>query len=424
MSKTLKVLMINNFFTPIGGAEKVMMDEAELLQQAGHEVLFFTTDRKPYFQENPALKSYFPHYANQREGCLADKLTKVPKTLYNPEVEKKLTAALEHCKPDIVHIHNLHYHLTPAVLKALQKTPHLPVFMHGHDPRLFCPSGNYQEAPDFEGSCTTGNPITCLQKKCKHGSLAETAFSLLDQALHKQLGLYQRVDSWLCPSEAMVRVLSQAGLPKERFHHVPNFVDAEMLTHPISEQDDGFLFFFGRLTTDKGLDDLLKAMEHCQEYPLYIAGDGPKADEYRQHVAYQQKIGKLGQVEFLGPLKKPDLIPYIKRCRATVIPSRWYEPFGLTILESYAYGKPVIGTRTGGIPEVIMDKETGMLAERENPASLSVAIKELMSQPERARELGRNGRAFMEANYTPQYHLEKLLEHYYTELNKKPSVTL
>lgn len=405
----MNILFINNFFAEFGGAEKIMLKEAEFMENEGHEVHYFSVGKKPYFKDYEYSK-FFPDFLDYRKLSKFQALTNIFRPFYNKNSAKNLDNLLKTVKPDIVHIHNIHYHLTPSVLKIIYKHK-IPTVMTLHDIRMFCPSGTLAQGSGKicnEKFCIKKNPAYCLINKCKNNNIKETAIALAEYIFSKSLGFYNGIDKFITPSKALYELARESGIQENRLEHINNFIDESYFESSPLYSDKGYFLYAGRLSREKGVHFLLKAMKILPEARLKIAGTGTQEQELKQ---LAQNLN-LNNVEFLGNLDKKQLMETYNGCISTVLPCNWFEIFGLTLAESLSLGKPVIASNLGAIPEIIEDGKTGIVIKPAKPEKIAESIKKLIQNRELVYEMGKNGRKKAEELYTPQLHFEKLLNLY------------
>jgi len=171
---------------------------------------------------------------------------------------------------------------------------------------------------------------------------------------------------------------------------------------------EDYFIYYGRLSAEKGILSLLKAMQQCPEAKLRIIGGGPQEAELRE---FCRRHG-LHNVELAGPLFGEQLIRAVQNSRFVVVPSEWHDNSPLVIYESFSMGKPVVGTRLGGVPELIEEGETGFLFDAGDVEALASIIRRLWASPELCRKLGRNARKKAEREFAPEHHYEKMMEMY------------
>lgn len=200
--------------------------------------------------------------------------------------------------------------------------------------------------------------------------------------------------------------LITGGLPPERVHTVPHFIVPDEVQP--SDEPGNTMLFFGRLVAQKGIDTFLRAAEKCPEVPCKIAGGGPLEDNVRAQIAEHH----LHNVQLLGHLEGEPLSQAVRSARAIAVPSEWYEPFGLVILEAMIAAKPVIAARIAGPAEIIAHERDGLLFEPGNAEALSDAMTQLWNNAAQAQELGRNARNKALDKYSPTKHYHTIMKHF------------
>jgi glycosyltransferase involved in cell wall biosynthesis len=230
--------------------------------------------------------------------------------------------------------------------------------------------------------------------------------------LHHSLGWYDIPDIFITPSEFMRNKLMEFGMPSDKLFHVPNFVDPNKFT--FSNQPEDYFVYIGRLVPIKGLVTLLQAMKGINgSTKLLLIGEGP------QHTELEKMAQELDlrNVKFMGHLEFHELINILSRAKFSVLPSEVYENCPMAVLESMAMGKPVIGAKIGGIPELIIDGVDGFLFESGNSKDLSEKISWMINDPKRNKEMGINARTKIEQKYNPIVHYQKIMSLYTQLLN-------
>lgn len=415
----LKILIANNFFGPVGGAELSTYTNYQLLKSKGLDVFFFATDRQPYFEPDYPWTSFFPKFVDYDElSGLPDKVKHVPRLFYNTEAEEKLDAFIQEVRPDVIHCGNIYYHLTPSILKAA-KRHHVPVVLTLRDARLLCPTGTMMIGTEKyceQELCMTGSPIHCLTNRCYDKNVLQSALVAAEFQFRRAHQLFDSVTKFVAPSQAMYALAQRGNIPETKLKLLYNFIDDSFFeTQPRYDSGDYFLFV-GRLSKEKGVHFLLEAFKELpRDIELHIVGEGPEEENLK---ALAQEYG-LPNVRFMGFLMGDDLRDQYHHCLASIVPSYWFEVYGRTIVETFTFGKPVIGSRIGGIEEAIDPGVHGYLFEPGNVEQLRQAIHELHTKPELAIEMGRNARKRSEERYTAQIYGEGLLS-LYEELVSSP----
>ena len=275
-----------------------------------------------------------------------------------------------------------------------------------HDYKLICPVYTLYRSGKPCESCLYGKYYHCLLRRCNRGSHLHSLLNVAEMYLHHGiLKIYRNVDAFIAPSRFLHRKVEKAGLDRPVVY-LPNFVSLDSFSPRYDWEDDSILYF-GRLTPEKGLYTLLNAVEGL-DLRLRIIGDGPQRDELEKHT----RARHMSNVEFTGRLEMEQLRESIRRARFVVLPSEWYENCPRAITEAYASGKPVIGARIGGIPEMIVEQETGLTHRPGDAQDLREKIQYLWYNPALISRMGRNAREFAEESFSPEAHYRRLTEVY------------
>lgn len=427
----MKILMVNNFFSPEGGAELSNRHTMNLLREHGHTAEVFATNRQPYFEKSPRFETDFPQYTDYDEAFgFLNKLAKVPSTFYRSDVKKALIKVLNTFKPDIVHVNNVHYHLTPAVFAACKEFG-VPVVMTLRDARLFCPSGTLLKGTQIwcdDMPCVTDKSLTgsvpCITNRCYGESLAKSTLVALEHTACKVHNLYDGVDKFICPSRALLDLAATSGISDDRLIELPNFfsipkketdsVDSEPTPIQTSER---MWLFVGRVSAEKGLDTLLEAMTQVpapegldQPLGLTIVGGGPQIEALKM-LAETWDIAE--RVTFSGYVQPEALGQYFATAMAVILPSIWFENNPRSILDSYIHGAPVLGANRGGIPEMIVPGKTGDVFQPGDVPDLVAKMTALQNwTAEQRANVAQYCAEFVGDRYHPETHYKQLMDIY------------
>ena len=380
----MKIILVNKFHYLKGGSETYYFGLAEGLKALGHEVHYFAMegpDNVPCEDEDLFVSS--KDYNGPTS--FAQKISVAASLIYSRESMRKFQALCERVRPDIVHMNLVHRQITLSILDApYLKTHHVPVLFTSHDYILVCPSyvmldgsGNVCDA------CLGGKFSSCLKRKCVKGSFAKSAMGTLEAEHLKLCKTYRKIDRIIAPSEFMRQKLIEGGFPARQVVYMQNFAKQESLNiasrgSDRTDRDDPYLLFFGRLSKEKGIDVLVDAfIAAIPSLPanvrLVIAGDGPERQRIEEKVASAGPCVS-GRVELAGFQRGDALKAYVERASLAIASSRWRENMPYSIVEAFACGTPVIGTNIGGIPELVVEGETGFICEPGSSSSLTEAI--------------------------------------------------
>lgn len=398
------LLSVNNYYYYRGGAETVFLEHNRMFEGAGWQVVPFAM-RHPKNLETPWSRHFVDEIELGADYSLGEKIARVPKVIYSFEARRKLSRLLAEVAPDVCHAHNIYHHVSPSIL-GLLKQRDVPVVMTLHDLKIACPAYSMLTHDGICERCRGGRVHNVVVHRCIKGSRALSSIAMAEAVLHRLLGTYDTcVDRFIVPSRFYLEKLVEWGKPRSMFRHVPNFVDASGYS-PQFAPGRSFVYV-GRLSREKGIATLLRAAAAAGCH-VSVVGTGPQDEEL------QTLAATLGvSVTFHGYLRGDALHAAIRDARAVVLPSEWYENAPLSVLESYALGKPVIGARIGGIPELIREGETGIGFESADVASLTTALRRIVTLPDaQVEEMGRNARRWVEEEFTAERYRQSVLAVY------------
>lgn len=369
----MKILMINKFLHPNGGSETYIFKLGAYLESMGHEVQYFGMEH-----EGRCVGNRVNAYTSDMDFHGGSKLSKITyplKTIYSSEARKKLRLVLEDFQPEVCHLNNFNYQLTPSILLEIakwKKEGHpCRVIFTAHDYQLVCPNhmcNNPNTGENCE-KCLGGHFGNCTKGKCIHGSLAKSAVGTLEAMLWNGCGVYKNIDVMICCSEFLKTKMDCNPLFAGKTLALHNFVDK--VERKETEKQD-YVLYFGRFSREKGIDTLLKVCKALPEIPFVFAGTGPLEGE----------IAGVPNIKNVGFQRGPTLENLIRQARFSVYPSQWYENCPFSVMESQLYGTPVLGADIGGIPELIEVGKTGELFESGNAAQLKEKIQTLWGNRE------------------------------------------
>ena len=397
----MRILFCNKYNYPFSGTEVYLFEAMELMRSKGHEVaLFSMTDSRG---SPTAYDRYFvPHIDFKEQGGWFHKAALAARAIYSREARRRIRAMIADFRPDVAHVRNIYHHLSPSILWELKRQK-VPVVYHLNDFKVLCASYNLVLRGEACEACKGGKFWHALKEKCYPGWGARV--TLVGEAyFHKWVGTYRKcVDCFLAPSKFVRDKFVEQGWDPKKFEVLPHFQPVKAVRERSVENAP--LLYFGRLSPEKGVDDLLHAMQRLPSLRLMVAGDGPERHRLEQLAA---GLG-LANVEFAGQIRGAELERAIAGSRFTVLPSHAYETLGKTILESYAEGRAVVATDLGSRRELVQAGKTGILYKTGNVEELVSAIQFLSSQPELADKMGQEGREQVRQKYTPEAHYQSLI---------------
>jgi glycosyltransferase involved in cell wall biosynthesis len=387
----LKVLLAHNRYQIPGGEEVVFEQEKQLLEDAGHETSTYT-------RSNDEIENFS---APQR-------LALIGSSTWSLDTVRQFSKLLTQKKPDIVHVHNTFFMLSPSIYAAC-KSHGVPVVQTLHNFRLMCPSSTFYRNGKVCEECTDRGLWRSVYHGCFRDSKLATASVALTLGIHRLLGTWDKsVTRYIALTEFGRKKFIEAGLPAEKIAVKPNFVRREPLPAPPTQRS-GHALFVGRLSREKGVSVLLRAWaKAARDYALQIVGDGPERANLE---AESRRLG-LTNVQFRGRLSRDETIAAMRSARFLLVPSLWYETFGLCIAEAFACATPVICSRLGAMEELVSNGHTGLHFRAGDADDLAERIAWASSHPVEMRAMGDEGLAEYESKYTPERNRSKLIEIY------------
>lgn len=349
----MKVLLVNKFHYRKGGSETYYFTLAEALKAKGHEVVFFAMkdeeknipcEQEEYFVSNASV-----------QGGIKSKLNMVFHIAYSKEAYVKMKKLLENEKPDLVILNLVHKQITLSIIDAIKEfDSNLPIFWTMHDLIAVCPSYTML---DGEGrvceECLDGSFKPCVNKKCIKGSGLMSTLSKYEAEYIRKKKWYDKIDLFICPSEFYRKKLDDANFTTSKIITMRNPLPLGT-KYEVSETNEDYILYFGRLAKEKGLKTLIEASQKvsCR---LVILGTGPIEDELREYAKDYENV------EFKGFQTGKALEDYVKNSKCVVLPSEWYENGPYSAMEAMAKGKTLIVSDNGGLPELVEEGKNGYI---------------------------------------------------------------
>lgn len=365
----MRILLVNKFLYPKGGSETYVFKLGEVLKKHGHQVEYFGLENEKNILTN-SVDSYVSHM-DFSEGVL--KNLKAPfRIIYSSEARKKIRKVLNTFNPDIIHLNNIQFHLTPSIILEAEKyrkerKSDLKIIYTAHDYQLVCPShGLFDSNINICEKCLDGNYFNCLKTKCMKNSRGKSLLATADAYFWKYSKAYEYIDKIICPSEFLKSKLDTQKRFADKTVMLHNFFDAEAV---LQNEKEDYILEFGHLSKDKGTLTLLEAAKNLPDIKFVFAGYGEAVEN----------IKEVSNAEYVGFKTGEELKKLISKAMLSVYPSEWYENCPFSVIESQIYGTPVIGSRMGGIPELIKEGETGLLFEAGNSLDLTEKIKQIIN---------------------------------------------
>lgn len=381
----MKILLCNKFYYRRGGDCIATMNLEQLLTSKGHEVAIYSMD----FPENvdSPWKVFWPSNMRKTEAFT--------RPFGAEQVRVGFSRLLDEFSPDVVHLHNIHTHLSPIIAEIAHKRG-IKVVWTLHDTKLVCPSYTCMRDGKWCEECFTDKKAV-IKHRCMPGGIIGSTIGYFEQKMWNKERLQACTDMFLPPSKFMMDTCVRGGYSKDKFKVLCNFIDVDKVANPCYDKGD-YYCFLGRVTEVKGIRTLCKAASQLP-YKLKVIGGGDLLDELR---------GEYVNIEFLGHMDWNEFHPILESAKFMVLPAEWSENNPLTVIESQSLGTPVLGSRIGGIPELIEENVSGMTFESGNVEDLKYKIVKMW-------DAGFDYAAIAQdavARYSSEAYYEKLMEIY------------
>lgn len=378
----MKVLLINKFLYPNGGSETYIFKLGDYLKSQGHQVQYFGMEHQGRCVGN-RVNAYTTDMDFHGGSRLA-KLTYPIKTIYSKEARVQLRKVLDDFQPDVCHLNNFNYQLTPSIILEIVKWrketgKKCKIVFTAHDYQLVCPNHMMNNPVTHENceKCLGGHFMNCVKGKCIHGSTAKSVIGMLEAAFWNRNRVYRYIDTIVCCSAFMKSKMDTNPLFAAKTVVMHNFIDKAAWKE--AEKKD-YVLYFGRFSEEKGIGTLIKVCKELPDVQFVFAGTGP----------LEERIKGVDNIRNVGFQKGEALERLIREARFSVYPSEWYENGPFSVMESQMYGTPVLGANIGGIPELIQAGRTGELFESGNVEDLRVKIQKLWNDKELCAEYSEN----------------------------------
>lgn len=370
----MKILMINKFLYLNGGSETYIFKLGEYLIKKEHEVQYFGMEHEGRCVENRV--NAYTSDMDFHGGSKLAKLTYPLKTIYSSEARTQLRKVLDDFQPDVCHLNNFNYQLTPSMILEIVKWrkqvgKQCKIVFTAHDYQLICPN-HMMNNPNTNQNCEKclgGKFTNCMKGKCIHGSTAKSAVGMMEAYFWKWKGVYKYIDKMICCSEFLKKKMDSNPLFAKKTITLHNFVE-----HVEWKQTEkkNYVLYFGRFSTEKGIETLIQVCKQLPNVPFIFAGTGP----------LEETINDIPNIKNVGFQKGKALEKLIREAQFSIYPSEWYENCPFSVMESQMYGTPVLGARIGGIPELIEEGRTGELFESGNAEDLKNKIRKFWDDKE------------------------------------------
>jgi len=389
----MKLLIVNEYFAPVGGTEQYLIPICQELENIGHEI---TVAYGEETGREEIVKSRRQHLIQNTLSIHSGK---------NKKGLERLEAAVKDENPDIIYIHQVH---NPFAIEVLTRDKPCVRYFHGF--KFLCPAG-HRTLIKSDRICEISTGYRCLLRAYTERCLARNIFKscMLVRVGFSNLKANMQIKRYIVASNFMKKILINAGLPADRFEIVSYYTGFPPFPEKKeSTESSSTILFLGRLVKPKGLNFLIEALK-CVDAPwrCTIIGEGPEL-EPMQDMAKKYQISE--KIHFSGWIPNTELGEYYRNASVIVVPSVWPEPFGIVGIEAMSYAKPVVAFDVGGISQWLEDGKTGFLVSRKDVKGLTQKIEVLLKDKDLARKFGKQGRRNVEMQFTKSVHLNKLMQ--------------
>lgn len=409
----MRILIANYRYFISGGPEIYMFNIKKVLENHGHEVIPFSVKYKMNVKTN--YDKYFIEpiggedkvYFNEYKKSFKTIRQLISRSFYSFEAKNAIYKEIVNENIDVVYILHHVNKISPSIIAAAKKA-NKKVVVRLSDFFLMCPSFHFLKNGQICEECLNGSLFNALKDKCVQKSLPATMVRILSMYFHRLIEIYDKVDYFVTPSKILKNKLVEFGFDENKILHIPTFIESSNIIP--SYENKNYILYFGRVSKEKGVEYLIRAFKNIDDKNIQLHIVGHSNDGEIENLKKIVEEENIKNVFFLGKKTGLDLIDSIKYAKFVVLPSIWYDNMPNVLLESFCYGKPVIASNIGSLPEVVDDKKNGLLFERKNVEDLTEKINYLNNNEDLIIEYGKNARKKVEDLYNSENHYNKLIE--------------
>ena len=390
----MRILFIHNKYLQHGGEDVVVDMETSILTEKGHEV-------RNVFFNNASISGFF------------SRIRAALNSVHSFSSARTVSKAIVQFKPDIIHIHNLFFIASPSVLSVANKHK-VPVVFTLNNYRLVCCNSILLRNNKICELCLHQKvPFSGIRYKCYRNSSIESALVTAITSIHKLFGTWRKkVATYIALNEfsrskflnSSLRLTNEKIITKQNF--VRDFGEGSM-------ERENFFLFAGRIVKEKGVHVLAQAFAGMPENKVIIIGEGPDKELLEKMFSSNQNI------IFKGRMQREEVSSYMKRCRAVICPSIWYEGTPLTVIEAFATGTPVIASGLGSMMESVSDGFNGLHFTAGDPDDLKNKVGVFINETSTNKIFYKNARQTYLEKYQPEVHYKAILKIYETAIAKQ-----
>lgn len=373
----MKILHVNKFFDLRGGADIYLQDLMRHQSEFGFEVHALSTRSPGNLPSRDASRFVTRYDLSKSDGAITD-VKKAMNYLWNFEAKRAMEQSIREIKPDVIHLHNIYHHLSTSILSPIRRA-RIPCVQTLHDLKLACPNYRMYTEGALCERCKGGRYFEAVKHRCVSNSFLPNMLAALEMGMAKARQSYERtVHTFICPSQFMADKMIEWGEPASKFETI-----LMPVTVPVAEatRGGGYLLAVGRLSPEKGYDQLVRAVSKVPNVKIKIAGIGPEEDRLK---SVMRSLG-VTNVELVGFKRGADLEKLYREAEGFIACPIGYENSPLSVLDALAYGLPILATRIGGLPEMVKDFHNGFLVEIGNTDAWTATLKRFVALTPEAR---------------------------------------
>lgn len=405
----MKILLANYRYYPSGGPEAYLFNVMELFRNAGHKVVPFSVASRR--NEPSEFASYFPKGKDSEGSGSFDSVKKTPRNalrmvscaFYNREAYCGLRRLIQDERPDVAYVLQQVNALSPSVFRACEDEG-VPVVHRISDFNMFCPRFDFLRNEEVCMDCLDRGLGEALRHDCFHASHAATSVRVLSMRYHRARRLFDCVDAFVCPTEFTAGVLERGGVASGKIHVIPTFAPP---TRKSSECDGDSVLYLGRISPEKGIEHLVRAVANVRGVSLDITGD--TGGEYPASVVALAESELRKRAAFRGFVSGEAKESLFADAFCVACPSICVENMPNAVLEAYAHGLPAVAFDVGCMGEIVEDGVTGFVVPYKDEGAFAERIRALAGDRALARRMGENGRRLYEERFSPKGHLDALM---------------
>lgn len=348
--KVENVVIVNDFNYIQGGASKVAIDTARMLNECGLNVYFFSAVNKN--EENIDGITYIS--TNQREALKEkNKIKGAINGIYNLKARRKLKELLKKLNPEntIIHVHGWTKALSSSIFDIAFKMK-FKVVLTLHDYFTACPNGGYFNYRQNEICHLQPLSRNCIKCNCDSRNYGFKLYRIVRQFVqNKIVKLNDRLEYAISISNFSEKILKPTLGKNTKITRIYNPIDIDENVEKVKPSKNEYYLYVGRISKEKGVDIFCQAITELG-YKGIVVGDGDEREKLQKQYF---------NIEFTGWKNKDEVKAYMKGARALIFPSRWYEGAPLTTIEAFSMGLPCVVSDKCAASEFTQNNVNGLL---------------------------------------------------------------